>query len=181
MAYELVYFYYELVCDYYYMVYVKMWVSEMFYYLFYFDEVCDVVVFKVYSIIEEYLVVVRDMFLYYLLVLMNMSFYFGYKKDYECKLFFCYKVKDVVLFINGYCSYNVLMVYNNLGVVYGGCGNWSQVLNFLDIFLSILLELGRWVDIFYVKNNIVYIYVELGDFERVIFMQEEVVEVVNED
>lgn len=77
-AYEWVYFYYELVCDYYYMVYVKIWVSEMFYNVFYVYEVSDVVVFKVYSIIEEYLVLVRDMFLFYLFILMNMSFYYSY-------------------------------------------------------------------------------------------------------
>ncbi len=181
MAYELAYPYYESVCDYYHMAYVKTWASEMSYYLPYPDEVRDAAVFKAYSIIEEHLAAVRDTLSYYPLALMNMSLYFGHKKDYERKLSFCHKAKDAALLINGYRSHNASTAYNNLGVAYGGRGNWSQALNFLDTSLSISLELGRRADIFYAKNNIAHIYAELGDFERAILTQEEAVEAANED
>ncbi|KGE86225.1 tetratricopeptide repeat protein [Phaeodactylibacter xiamenensis] len=181
MAYELAYPYYESVCDYYHMAYVKTWASEMSYYLPYPDEVRDAAVFKAYSIIEEHLAAVRDTLSYYPLALMNMSLYFGHKKDYERKLSFCHKAKDAALLINGYSSPNAATAYNNLGVAYGGRGNWNKALSYLDTSLSILLELEKQGDIFYAKNNIAHSYAELGDFERAILTQEEAVEAANED
>ncbi len=181
MTYERAYLEYESVCDYYHMAYVKTWASEMSYNVPYSYKVSDAAVFQAYSIIEEHLASVRDTLSFYPLTLMNMSLYFGHKKDFERKLSFCHKAKDAALLINGYSSPNAATAYNNLGVAYGGRGNWNEALNALDTSLSILMELGRQADIFYAKNNIAHSYAELGDFERAILTQEEAVEAANED